>query len=330
MRVQIGMRLVLIISILTMACFAQAPAEQIAAGDAIRVHEFYRLAAQIQDQLWPNWSQTPTPVLLVTPESEFLTHHPAPPQDFKKIDNEFYVRPRKFSASFLATFPAFGPPSVIVVGEPKNTSSKTSTPWIITLMHEHFHQLQAAQPGYYRAVDALGLARGDNTGMWMLNYAFPYSKPEIAQGFLQLRVLLLTALNEKDEGKFRSLAKQYVEARKKFFAQLAPDDHKYLSFQLWQEGIARHTEVMAAEAAAKYHPTAEYSALADFEAFDTYAPKPRENALNELKQVDLAKSGRVAVYPFGAAEGFLLDRMNPGWKDNYFKQMLTTDSYFEH
>jgi len=50
--------------------------------------------------------------------------------------------------------------------------------------------------------------------------------------------------------------------------------------------------------------------------------------LNELKQVDLAKSGRLAVYPFGAAEGFLLDRINPSWKDDYFKQMLSTDSYF--
>jgi len=197
-------------------------------------------------------------------------------------------------------------------------------------MHEHFHQLQAAHPGYYAAVDALGLARGDNSGMWMLNYAFPYTKPEVALGFTQLRDLLLATLSEKDEGKFRGLAKQYVEARKKFFAQLAPDDHKYLSFQLWQEGIARYTEVKVAEAAAKYQPTVEYSALADFEAFDTYAPKPRENVLNELKQVDLAKSERVAVYPFGAAEGFLLDRINPNWKDDYFKQMLSTDSYFEH
>jgi len=322
------MRFLLAILLFTTACYAQAAPEQILSDDAIRIHEFYRLDDQIQNQIWPNWSQTPTPVLLVTPDTEFLTHHPAPPQDFKKMNDEFFARPRKFSTAFLATFPAFGPPSVIVVGEPKNTNSKTSTPWVITLMHEHFHQLQAAQPGYYRAVDALGLARGDNTGMWMLNYPFPYNKPEVAQGFTQLRDLLFAALNEKDEGKFHGLAKQYVEARKKFFAQLALDDHKYLSFQLWQEGIARYTEVKVAEAAAKYQPIAEYSALADFEAFDTYAPKPRQYALNELKQVDLAKSGRLAVYPFGAAEGFLLDRINPSWKDDYFKQMLSTDSYF--
>jgi len=82
---------------------------------------------------------------------------------------------------------------------------------------------------------------------------------------------------------------------------------------LWQEGIARYTEVKVAEA---QQISADRGILrtADFEAFDTYAPKPRQYALNELKQVDLAKSGRLAVYPFGAAEGFLLDRINPSWK----------------
>jgi len=323
------MRLILAISILTAACFAQAPSEQIPADDAVRIHEFYRLASQIQDQIWPHWSQTPTPVLLVTPNTEYLTHHPAPPADFKKLRDEFYSRPRQFSPNLLATMPVFGPPSTIVVGEPKNTGSKTSTPWLITLMHEHFHQLQSAQPGYYMAVEALGLSRGDKTGMWMLNYPFPYTKPEVTQGFAQLRDLLLTALNENDEAKFSRLARQYVTVRKKFFEQLTPDDRKYLGFQLWQEGIARYTEIRVAEAAAKYQPTTEYAALADFETLNRYAPKPREKALDELKYVDLGRSGRLAVYPFGAAEGFLLDRMNPVWRESYFKHMLSTDSFFE-
>ena len=46
-------------------------------------------------------------------------------------------------------------------------------------MHEHFHQLQWAQPEYLKAIDDLGLSKGDATGMWMLNYPFPYDDPEI-------------------------------------------------------------------------------------------------------------------------------------------------------
>lgn len=315
--------------LLAIAGLPQAPSPQIPADDATRIREFYRLAPQIQDQIWPNWSQAAAPLLLVTPDQEFLTHHPAPPKDFKEAGDGFYVRPRQFQTGFLATFPAFGLPPVIVIGEPKNTTQKTSTPWLITLMHEHFHQLQYAQAGYLQGVQSLGLSRGDTTGMWMLNYPFPYDKPEVARSFANLRDLLLNAVNETEKSKFENLAKQYVQERKKFFAQLSPDDRKYFNFQLWQEGIARYTQIKAAEAAAHYQPSAEYSALADFESFASYAAKARTETLNELKQADLGEWKRTVVYSFGAAEGLLLDRLHPRWKDGYFQYSFSMESFFE-
>ena len=323
------MRPLFALLLLTTAAFAQTPPAHLAADDAVRIREFYRLASQIQNQIWPDWSRTPAPLLLVTPDTEFLTHCAEVPKDFKKAEDDLYARPRQFPTNLLATFPAFGPPSVIVIGEPKNTASKTSTPWLITLMHEHFHQLQNAQPPYFRAVQDLGLSHGDNTGMWMLNYPFPYEKPEIAESFASLRDLLLGALNETDKEKFAKLGKQYILERKKFFARLSSDDHKYLSFQLWQEGIARYTEIKVAEAAAQYQPTAEYAALSDFEPFTSYAATVRTETLKELRRADIAKSKRLAVYPFGAAEGLLLDRLDPKWKDGYFEHLLSTDSFFE-
>src|ERR1700737_3252341 len=170
---------------------AQSSPPQIPIDDAIRIREFYRLAAQTQDQLWTNWSQTPSPLLLVTPEAEFLTHHPSPPHDFQETGDGFYARPRKFPTDMLATFPTFGPPAVIVIGEPANTEAKSSTPWLFTVLHEHFHQLQYGMPGYQQAVEKLGLARGDNTGMWMLNYPFPYERPAVVEGYARLRDALL-------------------------------------------------------------------------------------------------------------------------------------------
>jgi hypothetical protein len=323
------MRPLITFLLLATAAFAQTPAPQLAADDAVRIREFYRLASQIQNQIWPGWSGTPAPLLLVTPDTEFLTHRAEATEGFKKAGDDLYARPRQFPINLLATFPAFGPPSVIVIGEPKNTTSKTSTPWLITLMHEHFHQLQNAQPRYFQAVQDLGLSHGDNTGMWMLNYPFPYEKPEVAQSFASLRDLLLSAVNEADKEKFAGLAKQYIRERKKFFAQLSSGDHKYLSFQLWQEGIARYTEIKAAEAAAQYEPTTEYAALSDFEPFTSYAARVRIQTLNELRQAALAKSKRLAVCSFGAVEGLLLDRLDPKWKDGYFEHLLSMDSFFE-
>src|SRR5579864_3353240 len=124
---------------------AGSAAQTLPSRDAVRIAEFYRLAGKIEDQIWPEWSKAAAPLLLVTPDAEFLTHHPSPPKDFSPIGEDLYARPRKFDLHFLATFPAFGPPAVIVAGEAENTTARTSTRWLITLMHEHFHQLQSSQ-----------------------------------------------------------------------------------------------------------------------------------------------------------------------------------------
>jgi hypothetical protein len=321
------MRPALIALLLLTPLFAQTP-KPIPTDDATRIAEFYRLADQIQDKLWPGWSKVPAPLLLVTADTEYLTHFPDPPKDFQKLNDDLFARSRQFSPDLLATFPAFGPPAVIVIGEPAATSAKTSTPWLMTVMHEHFHQLQYSQSGYYQAVEDLGLGRGDKTGMWMLNYPFPYEEPEIAESWAHLRDTLLAALAEVDQQKFDPLAKAYLKERKLFMAQFLPGDRKYFSFQLWQEGVARYVQIKSAEAAADYQPSAAFAALPDYAPFGTYALTVRSHTFNELKNVDLAQSKREAFYSFGAAEALLLDRINPQWKSEYFQHLLTTDPLF--
>jgi hypothetical protein len=50
--------------------------------------------------------------------------------------------------------------------------------------------------------------------------------------------------------------------------------------------------------------------------------------LDELQHTDLPGWKRIVVYSFGATEGFLLDRIYPNWKEEYFQSMLSTDSFF--
>ena len=145
---------------------------RLSADDRTRLAEVFRLAAFVGDSLWSGWTRAPFAVLLVTADKEFLLRHPAPTTDFARIGydsllaTDVYVRPRTVSTGLLATYPAVGGISTIVVGQPQATQ-RTSTAWVLTLLHEHFHQLQSSQPGYYAGVDSLGLARGDNSGMWM-------------------------------------------------------------------------------------------------------------------------------------------------------------------
>ena len=123
-------------------------------------------------------------VLLVADSTEYLIGHPRPTAEFTSLgrdstlQREVWARPRRFPPNLLATFPAVGGRPTIVVGTAERTG-KSSAEWVLTLMHEHFHQWQSSLPDYYPRVNGLGLARGDTTGQWMLDYPFPYDSAPV-------------------------------------------------------------------------------------------------------------------------------------------------------
>jgi hypothetical protein len=296
--------------------------------DRTRLAEAFRLGDKIGDRVWPGWSKAPFAVLLVTADTEFLIRHPKPSADFSKLGydpllkSEVYYRRRQFDTGLLATFPAVGGISTIVVGQAENTF-KTSTPWVIILLHEHFHQMQDSLPNFYRDVNELKLQRGDQSGSWMLNYAFPYDKQEVSDQFALMSKLLADALGEPSRkgAKTQSAAKvrAYLQARQRFQEMLAPDDYKYFSFQLWKEGIARYTEYQVAKlAASRFRASKEFRALKDYRSFADVERTTHERIFKQLETQKLGESKREVVYPFGAAEGLLLDKIKPGWRQRYF------------
>lgn len=294
------------------------------------------MADRLGDRIWPGWSKAPFAVLLVTPENEFLIRHPKPSSDFTSIGfdpslkSEVYYRKRQFPTHYLATFPAItnSPISTIVVGQAENTTAKTTTPWVITLLHEHFHQLQDSQPDFYQEVNKLNLARGDQTGMWMLNYAFPYDRKEVQDQFVTMSQLLAAAIQSTKATRTKRV-EAYLAARKKFEEMLVPDDYKYLSFQFWKEGIARYTEYHIARlAAANYRPSKEFRALDDYRSFADVAKETHEGILRQLLAQQLGKSKREVVYAYGAAEGLLLDEIKHRWRNRYFLEKFDLGKLF--
>jgi len=303
------------------------------AADRIRLAEVFRIAWKYQNKLWEGWSKAPFAVLLVTPTGEFLVRHPRPSDDFEPFFYDTILnagilhRPPRFPENLLATFPAVNGLPTIVVGQPENVS-KSSAGWVIALLHEHFHQLQMSRPGYFAAVESLGLAGGDQTGRWVLDYPFPYDTVRINEAFAGLGRLLLDALRAL-EGELTLKVLVYLEARKRFQEMIAPDDYKYFSFQLWQEGVARYTEYRMAElAAGSYKPTPRFRALLDFTSFRAVADSIREDILAGLSGLDLPRQRRVAFYYLGAGEALLLDRVNPVWQKQYFKNKFFLEKYF--
>ena len=302
--------------------------------DRVRLAEAFNLGEKLGDHLWAGWSKAPFGVLLVTPDNEFLIRHPRPTEDFKKLGydarlkSDVYYRDRKFDTNLLATFPAVAGVSTIVIGQAENTASKTSTPWVITLLHEHFHQLQDSQPNFHKDTEALNLSRGDQTGMWMLNYPFPYASPQVSRQFSIVCKQLVEALNAEN-GAVSSHLVSYLNARAALKKLLSADEYKYFSFQLWKEGMARYTEDSVARWAARnYQPTREFRELKDFTTFASAAEQIRAGIVKELSTLKLEEYQRVAFYPLGAGEGLLLDRADPNWRNRYFAEKFDNDKYF--
>ncbi len=313
---------------------ASAQATYMPFDDRVRIAEGRRIADEFSDKLWRGWSNAPFAILLVTKEKEFLVYHAQPSTDFTSIgfdsllQSDVHVRDRIYDPGLLATFPAVGGVATIVIGQPKNTEASHSARWVITLLHEHFHQWQMSQPDYYPSVNALGLSDKDDSGMWMLDYPFPYEDKGVGEAFRELCHQLRDAVS--GEGLSQSQLASYLVARAKLRNVLSQDDYAYFSFQVWQEGIARYTEYMiASKAVVAYQPTKDFQDLTDVVPFDEVAAGIRELVMNELLAISLKESKRRTFYFIGAAEGLLLDHVNPGWRDRYMEERFMVERFLE-
>ncbi len=305
-------------------------------ADRIRIREAVCIAEQMGDDLWPGWSDAPFAVLLVTSGTEYLVNHPRPSDDFARegydtlLASAVWSRERVFDKNLLATFPAVSGIPTVVIGQPRNTAASRSTRWVATLLHEHFHQWQQSRPDYYSAAASLGLAGDDSTGMWMLDYPFPYDSPEVNEAFSELCESLHDAVKAIGRGETDEKRAAYRDAKRRFKKLLSRDDYAYFSFQLWQEGIARYTEyTMMKKAGAAYTPTPEYKNIPDYVPFNEDASETFKHLLTELSRLSLEDARRTAFYHVGAAEGILLDAANPNWRTRYLTEMFSTDTYFD-
>jgi hypothetical protein len=296
-------------------------------SDRIRLGEAFRLASQLGDKVWPGWSLAPFPVILVTPDREYLLNYPKPPAEWTDagydsfLATHVFTRPRVFQTGFLATFPVFGTTPTIVIGEAENTNQK-STSWVLILLHEHFHQLQYSRPDYYSRVAALDLANGDQTGMWMLNFPFPYDSAAVQQKFEDFTHALASAVAPHSPEKNDSLLALVTGARASFAASVTERQYRYISFELWQEGVARYTELALARLAAKeFKPTSEFAALPDFTTFAAEASSREQAIQRSLESPRLGTRQREVVYPVGAGYALFLDWARPAWKQSYFANL---------
>lgn len=293
-------------SLLAVGAFASlvgarsAPApETVASIAAVR-----SVVARSGDSVWPGFARAPFGFLYLDENGELLLDDTRLPPGFTRGADGLASGPPSWrKPAMLAAMPVFGPPSVIVMGPPE-ASGRDPAAWQRIVIHEHFHQWQAELPGYYDRVAALDLSGGDQTGMWMLNYPFPYKDSKVGAAYADASRALAAALSTPRGPALRRATSAYLKTRAALAAAVTAPQWRYFDFQLWQEGVARWTEIaVAARSGNKPLAAAGAAQLRELKA--------------ELLAPDLARRERVSVYALGGGEALLLDRIDPDWRGCY-------------
>lgn len=293
---------------LLQAAASDPPPESEAVG--ARVAQIRSFARDHGDRIWPGFGSDPFSFLLIDADSETLLCREQMPQGFTAAGVDpatgcrRFTRPRsKLPAGLLAAMPLFGLPSTIVMGTPAATG-RTPTAWSRTILHEHFHQWQASLPGYYARTDALDLKGGDETGMWMLNFSFPYDEPQAGSDYATASRALAAALDARHKPGFLRAFDRYLAARRALETRVGARNWRYMEFQLWQEGIARWTEL---ELGRSYPDAALRAETVDLTAA----------TLRQLRNPDLRQQKRELAYAYGAGEAWLLQSCRYNWRKAY-------------
>jgi hypothetical protein len=303
--------------------------------DKIRIGEAMKISKFVSDNVWKDWSKNDFVILLVTDSLEYLINHPNPSADFSEsyldtyLNTKVFIRKKVFQNNFLATFPAVNGVSTIVVGTPENTK-KSSMNWVITLLHEHFHQYQYTYKKYQDALNNLDLKDGDESGMWILNYKFPYEDSVVNSSFDKLKAKLVSAYHSIATKSFRKKTAAYLKSKNALKKIVSEKDSKYFEFQLWQEGIARYTEYEVLSYLIKndYRFSEDFKSLNDYETLSDNYQKRLNRLDEEIEKITLKENQRNCVYSFGAIEGLILNKYKPGWHKKYFSSIFNTTNIF--
>lgn len=298
--------------------------------DKNRLILFMQASEKFGESVWPNWQDAPRSLILVNDEYEFLIWHENPTTDFKLSEDHhdlgpIYFRKRTFGKNYLAAFPAIDSTPTIVVGTAVNTQAKTGADWIATLTHEHFHQLQYTQKGYYKQAAELDLNHGQIGSDWMLNYPFPYYDQEVVAHFKHMGQALHRAIHTGSQHDLQI----YLTMKNHLKTIVSENDYKYFLFQLWQEGIARYTENQFLIILRKHYDTkSTLSGISSNKDFSSAHAHLLKRTFAALQDPEIDKYQRLAFYAFGAGEAMILDKIQPNWKTHYFKQLFNTDLFF--
>lgn len=264
------------------------------------------------DLIWAGLSQAPLPTLLIGPVHETLFCG-LPTAGFSALGFDpitrcsMQVRARELPID-LAAATDLGNVSVIQMGLP-DALEATQADWIVTFLHEAFHQYQSTLPDYFSAVEVVRARLGKTSEQWSLDYPFPYADPKVKAAFAAMTMSAGEFLSAENDVQANAAIRRYVDARNRARDAMSPDDWLFYEFQVGQEGVARWTELRFAAAACNARP--------DIATIGKERTGGLAVSLSAIDSQGLNVWKRSSFYVLGAIEASMLDRVRPQWQREY-------------
>lgn len=284
----------------------------------VMIRDTREIVRRSGDEIWPDYSDITLPVQLVEPTREvlFCGQRAA---GFKAVDVDrvsgcgLQVRKRELPID-VAAASDLDNQQVIQIGLPSALGMSRSE-WIVTLLHETFHQYQASLRGYNEAVSTVAQSLGQRGTDWILNYQFPYTDPTVVDAFADMNHCALVFLANRDPKHVARLVADYVRARHRAREAAGETAWQYYEFQVGQEGVARWTELKMARIAGHRD-----SRIAEVVADRWAGLSTSLRAISE-QGINIWKRG--SFYVFGAVEAEMLDQITPAWRHIYVRRPFT-------
>jgi len=265
------------------------PAELLARIAAIRQN-----AKRFGNEMWPAWDPTATP-LAVHKRGELgvLVGHPKPPAGFQPystaaIAEPVFVAPNTQGMTLSSTAAPFAGTLTSFVGFNSIMDLKDTEDAVALGMHELFHAHEGK----------IAPRKVGNILVFLWGQYPEFSARN--RVMLQLEAeALYRAVKAADAAETRRHAADFLDLRLERRKEIAADAAGFESGEESSEGLAHYIEYRVLELA--------YPQRTDL----------REKRLEALKQTGGLARARDRFYTTGMAIALLLDRLRPGWKQEY-------------
>ena len=323
-----------------------------------RLAEAIHLRQALGETVWPGWGLADIPMIVYNEEYAFLVGYPDPPDGWLKMPQEAqrggawevvpddtfegqpYYRQRladpaitpenftvrvgerwvatmetkeymeaHFYAEFREQLPAFLRPIFPYRLAWGLLMAETET-YIGGLEHESFHALQGSLVPA-RLAEAEAANRSESL--------YPWDDPALASAWQQELDLLVQAVRAPTDEQAADLVRQFLAQRDERRAGLSQEFINYERQREWLEGLAKYAELAIGRLAGATPDYAFLPALSADPDFSEYATRERfwQGQVDEVRRT-AGREGETRFYYGGMAQGVLLDRLLPDWKERAF------------